>query len=379
MELQTQMAAIRMELEDGVLSVHLSGPWKTDCDIPDLDAIAEPLKSGDGIRKMVARTEEIASWDSMLMTFLVQLLSLCERHDVEFERSSLPNDLQRLLNLSLAVPEKEEARRDDEADFYLARIGKGAVEFYEQTLEILTFSGECTLSVLRLVVGRTSIRWRDFWLTIQEVGANAIAIVTLISFLVGLIIAFLGAVVLSRFGADVYVSYLVAYGMLRELGALMTGIIIAGRTGAAFAAEIGSMKVSEEIDALKTLGISPIDFIVLPRMLALFLMMPVLVIYADVIGVTSGMLISKVMLDIPFPIFLSGVKVAADWPDYVLGVVKGIVFGVLIAVSGCLRGMQSGSSADAVGLATTSAVVTGITLIIFFNAVIDWIAAIYGI
>ncbi len=379
MELQTQMAAIRMELEDGVLSVHLSGPWKTDCDIPDLDAIAEPLKSGDGIRKMVARTEEIASWDSMLMTFLVQLLSLCERHDVEFERSSLPNDLQRLLNLYLAVPEKEEARRDDEADFYLARIGKGAVEFYEQTLEILTFSGECTLSVLRLVVGRTSIRWRDFWLTIQEVGANAIAIVTLISFLVGLIIAFLGAVVLSRFGADVYVSYLVAYGMLRELGALMTGIIIAGRTGAAFAAEIGSMKVSEEIDALKTLGISPIDFIVLPRMLALFLMMPVLVIYADVIGVTSGMLISKVMLDIPFPIFLSGVKVAADWPDYVLGVVKGIVFGVLIAVSGCLRGMQSGSSADAVGLATTSAVVTGITLIIFFNAVIDWIAAIYGI
>ncbi len=379
MELQTQMAAIRMELEDGVLSVHLSGPWKTDCDIPDLDAIAEPLKSGDGIRKMVARTEEIASWDSMLMTFLVQLLSLCERHDVEFERSSLPNDLQRLLNLSLAVPEKEEARRDDEADFSLARIGKGAVEFYEQTLEILTFSGECTLSVLRLVVGRTSIRWRDFWLTIQEVGANAIAIVTLISFLVGLIIAFLGAVVLSRFGADVYVSYLVAYGMLRELGALMTGIIIAGRTGAAFAAEIGSMKVSEEIDALKTLGISPIDFIVLPRMLALFLMMPVLVIYADVIGVTSGMLISKVMLDIPFPIFLSGVKVAADWPDYVLGVVKGIVFGVLIAVSGCLRGMQSGSSADAVGLTTTSAVVTGITLIIFFNAVIDWIAAIYGI
>ena len=379
MELQTQMAAIQTDFENGVLTVHLSGTWRTDSSVPDLAAIEELLETGEEIKTVVARTDEVEAWDSMLMTYLVQLLDLCQRHELEFDRFPLPDDLRSLLNLSLAVPEKEEARRDGEAESYLSRVGRAAVEGYGEFLDILTFTGECSMSVLRMLVGRTSIRWKDFWLTVQEVGANAIGIVTLISFLVGLIIAFLGAVVLKRFGADVYVSYLVAYGMLRELGALMTGIIIAGRTGAAFAAEIGSMKISEEIDALKTLGISPIDFIVLPRMLALFLMMPVLVMYADVIGVTSGMLVSKVMLEISFPIFLNGMKVAVALPDYLLGIVKGIVFGVLIAISGCLRGMQSGSSADAVGLATTSAVVTGITLIVFFNAVIDWIAAIYGI
>ncbi len=239
--------------------------------------------------------------------------------------------------------------------------------------------GECFQSVIGLIRGRRPFRWRDFFLVLQEVGADALPIVALISLLVGVIISFLGAVVLQRFGADVYVSYLVAYGMLREMGALMTGIIIAGRTGAAFAAQIGSMKVSEEIDALKTLGISPIDFIVLPRMLALFIMMPLLTIYADIMGIFSGMMISKGMLDIAYTIFMNGMKEAVDLSDFFLGVFKGTVFGVIVAVSGCLKGMRCGNSADAVGMATTSAVVTGITLIIMANALIDWMAAIYGI
>jgi phospholipid/cholesterol/gamma-HCH transport system permease protein len=195
----------------------------------------------------------------------------------------------------------------------------------------------------------------------------------------GLVVAFLGAVVLQRFGANYYISHLVGYGILRELGALMTGIILAGRTGAAFAAEIGSMKVSEEIDAFKTLGISPIDFLVLPRLLALFFMTPLLVIYANVVGLASGMLVSNLMLDVPVMIFLTGMLEAVSMSDFYIGLIKAVVFGKLVAVSGCLRGMQSGNSADAVGSATTSAVVTGLTLIIFFNAVIDWVAALYEI
>lgn len=362
-----------------MLTIHLSGKWMVDSSVPDFTLVEELFDTVGDIKVVAVTTNEVEDWDSMLMPYLVKIVYLCRRHELKFDRSLLPDDFRNLLNLSLAVPENDKAQLDVETKSFMGRVGKAAVEQYREFLEVLVFTGECSASVFRILIGRTSVRWKDFWLIVQEVGANAIWIVTLVSFLIGLIIAFLGAVVLNRFGADVYVSYLVGYGMLRELGALMTGIIIAGRTGAAFAAEVASMKFSEEIDALKTLGIDPIDFIFLPRILALFLMMPVLVLYADVIGVASGMLVSNLMLEISVPIFLNGLKVAVALPDYLLGIVKGIVFGILIAISSCLRGMQSRDSAEGVGLATTSAVVTGITLIIFFNAIIDWIAAIYDI
>lgn len=379
MESEAQEAHIELEFAEGVLKLVLSGPWKIGCGVPDLLVLPNPKDSEEEIKRLSFNTESLGQWDSLLMTFLVRVFNYCRIHKIEFVKGSLPDDIQNLLALSQAVPEKEEARREEQSRNIIQRAGDWGIRFYEEGSAIATFSGECSVSVLKLLSGRVSFRWRDFFRLLQEVGAHALPIVTLISFLIGLIVAFLGAVVLSRFGADLYVSYLVGYGVLRELGPLMTGIIIAGRTGAAFAAEIGSMKVSEEIDALKTLGISPIDFIVLPRMMALLFMMPLLVIYADVIGIFSGMLISNALLDIPFPIFLNGMKVAVALPDIYLGIIKGVVFGVLVAVSGCLRGIQSGNSADAVGLATTSAVVTGITLIIFFNALIDWIAAIYGV
>ncbi len=368
-----------MDFGEEVLTIHLMGNWRVDSSPPNFASIEELFDTVGDVRVVAVTTNKVETWDSMLMTYLVKLVHLCRRHKLEFDRSPLPHDLRMLLNLSLAVPEHENAQLDVETKSFLGRVGKATVDRYGEFLEMLVFTGECFASVLRMLAGRTSVRWKDFWLIVQEVGANAIWIVTLVSFLIGLIIAFLGAVILNRFGADVYVSYLIGYGMLRELGALMTGIIIAGRTGAAFAAEIASMKFSEEIDALKTLGIDPIDFIFLPRILALFLMMPLLVLYADVIGVASGMLVSNLMLDVSVPIFLNGMKVAVALPDYLLGIFKGIVFGILVAISGCLRGMQSRGSAEGVGLATTSAVVTGITLVIFFNAIIDWIAAIYDI
>jgi phospholipid/cholesterol/gamma-HCH transport system permease protein len=223
------------------------------------------------------------------------------------------------------------------------------------------------------------MRWRDFWVVVQSNGSGALPIVTLISFLVGLIIAFLGAVVLRRFGAGYYVSYLVGYGMLREMGALMTGIIIAGRTGAAFAAELGSMKITEEIDAFETLGVSPVEHLVLPRVLGLFVMMPLLTIYAMFVGIFGGLLVSITLLDLSATQFIGGLLTPVTISDGVLGVFKGLVFGLIIGVAGCMRGMQTGSDAGAVGRAATSAVVTGITLIIVANAIIDWLSALLGV
>jgi phospholipid/cholesterol/gamma-HCH transport system permease protein len=187
---------------------------------------------------------------------------------------------------------------------------------------------------------------------------------------VGLILAFVGAVQLKLFGAQIYVADLVGIGMAREMGAMMTAIVMAGRTGAAFAAQLGTMVVNEEIDALKTLGIAPMEFLVLPRMLALVLMLPLLCLYANLMGILGGGLIGVGLLDISPMAYLNQTRAALNLTQFVVGLVKAGVFGVLVALSGCLRGMQSGRSASAVGEAATSAVVTAIVSIIVSDAIL---------
>jgi phospholipid/cholesterol/gamma-HCH transport system permease protein len=214
------------------------------------------------------------------------------------------------------------------------------------------------------VVGRARVRAQDLAVLIQECGAEALPIVTLISVLVGMILAFVGAVQLQRFGAEIYVADLVAIAMVREMGCIMTAIIMAGRTGSGFAAQLGTMKVTQEIDAFATLGISPMDFLVLPRLVALGLMMPLLAIYSDVLGILGGGLVSVGMLDFtPFQYWTEAQRVLT-FTNCTIGIGKSVVFGALVALAGCLRGMQSGKSSSAVGEAATSAVVTGIVLIV---------------
>jgi phospholipid/cholesterol/gamma-HCH transport system permease protein len=207
-------------------------------------------------------------------------------------------------------------------------------------------------------------------LIIEDVGPHALPIVSLISFLVGLIVAYMGAVQLAQFGAQIYIANLVSLGMTREMGALMTGIIMAGRTGAAYAAQLGTMQVNEEIDAFRTMGFNPIDFLVLPRILALVLMMPLLVLYAGIVGITAGMFVAVTVFDIStFEYYQQTVR-SMEWTHIWVGVIKGTVYGMLIAFAGCLRGMQCGRSAQAVGEATTSAVVTGILFIVIAASIL---------
>jgi phospholipid/cholesterol/gamma-HCH transport system permease protein len=208
------------------------------------------------------------------------------------------------------------------------------------------------------------MRWSDVALLVQQSGIEALPIVTLVTFLLGLILAFVGAIQLQTFGATIYVADLVGVAMVRDMGALITGIIMAGRSGAAFAAQIGAMKVTQEIDALETMAIPAMDFLVLPRVIALFLMMPLLTLYGDAMGILGGGFVGVTMLGISPISYLLQTADAVSLTHTIGGVIKGTVYGVLIAIAGCLQGMQSGRSSSGVGDAATKAVVYGIVSII---------------
>jgi phospholipid/cholesterol/gamma-HCH transport system permease protein len=266
-----------------------------------------------------------------------------------------------------------------EKDPLLVRIGKSAQENVAAAKDLLTFLGQLALAFTNLLRGRARFRRTDFLIIVQECGAQALPIVSLISFLVGLILAFVGAVQLRQFGAQIYVADLVGIAMAREMGAMMTGIVMAGRTGAAFAAQLGTMMVNEEIDALTTTGLPPMEFLVLPRMLALMLMVPLLCLYADLLGILGGALIGVGMLDLGVVEYYNQTQAALHLSTFVLGLIKAAVFGALVALAGCLRGMQCGRSAAAVGAAATSAVVTGIIWIIVSDAVLTVIYEVLGV
>jgi phospholipid/cholesterol/gamma-HCH transport system permease protein len=367
---------VRREAE--ALVVKLIGDWKLSDAIPRFGPLLENDSKATGATAVDFDATGLGSWDSSLLTFLQQGMIHCEAHDLEFRSGNLPENIARLLELARAVPEKETERTSDAVSFPSA-VGTGGLAAWDGLVAAVAFLGEVTDSFVRLFMFRLRMRWRDFWVVVQANSSGALPIVTLIAFLVGMIISFLGAVVLRRFGAGYFVSYLVGYGMLREMASLMTGIIMAGRTGAAFAAELGSMKISEEIDAYRTLGISPVDHLVVPRVLGILVTMPLLTIYAGFIGIMGGMVVAILVLDLTVTQFMGGLLAAVTLSDALLGVFKGTVFGLIIGLAGCMKGMQTGGDASAVGKAATSAVVLGITLIIAANAVIDWLAVLLNI
>jgi phospholipid/cholesterol/gamma-HCH transport system permease protein len=231
----------------------------------------------------------------------------------------------------------------------------------------------------RLITGRARFPVGEFALVLQECGPGAFVIVSVVSLLVGLILAFMGAIQLRSFGAEVYVADLVAIGMTRDMGPIMVGIIMAGRTGAAFAAQLGTMTVNEEVDALQTMGIRPMEYLVLPRMLALMAMMPLLAIYGDLLGMIGGGLVGVTSLDMGVAQYAARSVDALELRHVMTGLLKGFVYGVIIALAGCMRGMQCGRSAAAVGQATTSAVVTSILAIIVACGILTVVYNVLGV
>ena len=369
---------VDLRQENHALIASLAGVWDLEHPTASFDRLVDDWPAGPTVDAITFDTTELGAWDSSLLIFLLRARDYCDAHGLDFRTESLPESIGSLLDLTRAVPERD-LERPEEGASSVARLGAWGLSSFDGFLGSVAFTGEVAESLFRLLRFRLRLRWRSFWVVVQSNSSGAVPIVTLISFMVGLIIAFLGAVVLRRLGAGYYVSYLVGYGMLREMAALMTGIIMAGRTGAAFAAELGSMKITEEIDALRTLGVSPIDHLVLPRVLGIFVMMPLLTIYAVFIGILGGLLVSITMLDLSAGQFIGGLLTPLALSDGLLGVFKGTVFGLIIGIAGCMRGMQTGSDAGAVGRAATSAVVTGITSIVVATAIIDWLAAVLGV
>lgn len=368
---------VAVRREGDVLVLALAGDWQLPDAPPRFGPLADRPKA-IALRAVDFDVTGLGRWDSSILTFLRQAERHCVAHDLELREDNLPGAVTRLLALARAVPEQEVDAGATTPSF-TSRLGARGVAALDALMASIAFTGAVAEGVDGLVRRRVRPRWRDFWRVVQVNSSGALPIVTLIAFLVGVIIAFLGAVVLRRFGADYYVSYLVGYGMLREMAALMTGIIMAGRTGAGFAAELGSMKITEEIDALRTLGISPIDHLVLPRVLGLFVTMPLLTLYAAFVGILGGLLVSISMLDVTSTQFVGGLLSAVTLSDGLLGLFKGTVFGLIIGLAGCMKGLGAGSDAGAVGRAATAAVVLGITLIIGANALIDWLAVLLDV
>jgi phospholipid/cholesterol/gamma-HCH transport system permease protein len=354
----------------GQLLVRLKGEWKVGRDMPGVEELARHLRSAPPPQCISFNAADLESWDSGLLTFVIKIKELASAAGLDVVTTGLPEGAQRLLALASAVPERKDSGRPMAVHSFLERVADSAISVGNGAVELCAFLGEACVALARLLVGCATFRRSDLLLTIQDCGPRALGIVSLISFLVGLILAFIAAIQLKLFGAQIYVANMVGIGVVRALAAIMTGVIMAGRTGASFAAQLGAMQVNEEIDAFKTLGISPMEFLVLPRMIALALMMPLLDLYANLVGVLGGFLIGVTMLDIPPVTYFLQTKASITPKDFAVGLFSATVFGVLVALAGCMRGLQCGRSASAVGEAATSAVVTSIVSIVIAMALI---------
>ncbi|MEC4749153.1 ABC transporter permease [Methylomicrobium sp. Wu6] len=366
-------------IDASIVVIRLSGDWIRGAKIKPVERVLADLADARPFSRLCLHASDLGKWDSRLPTYLLKILDDCQINEIEVDVSALPAGVQGLLKLARAVPERADVRRTAQPTPVLAKIGKAVLNGLADAKGLISFIGEILLAGCAMMRGRARFRTGDLFLCIQEAGPGALAIVTLISLLVGLILAFVGAVQLAMFGAQIFIADLVGLGTVREMGALMTAVIMSGRTGAAYAAQLGTMNVNSEIDALKTMGISPMEFLVLPRMLALILMLPLLCLYADLMGIIGGATVTVSAFDVSLIQYINESRKAVHLTDFGIGLFKSLVFAVLIATAGCMRGMQCGRSASAVGDAATAAVVNSIVYIVVADSVITLICNRLGI
>lgn len=346
-----------------MLVVALGGVWQITAVRPSWQA----LLAGRTPAVVRLSTEAVEKWDSSLPLFLFEVQQWCRVAGTACDDDALPERVRALLG-QLAISHETSVPHDRSETFFTS-VGLATQDVWAKAGEILHFVGECVLSSIRLARSPRKFRWGDCLTEIQQCGAMALPIVGLISFLVGVTLAYTGAIVLQQFGGDIWIADLIGLSMVREMGAVMTAVVLAGRTGAAFAATLGNMKANEEIDALETLGVPAVQFLVLPRMLALGLMMPLLALYANALGICGGMVVAYGLLSIPPAAYWVELLSIVDLSDVSTGLIKAVAFGLIVGLAGCLRGLQAERSAAGVGQAATSAVVTAILMIVVADAV----------
>ncbi|MCB1853894.1 MAG: ABC transporter permease [Pseudomonadales bacterium] len=349
--------------------LQLSGDWVQGCAAADMGKLAAALE-GRSSGELVVDGTALGRWDSTLMAFLLQCHAYCRQEQLAFSARALPEGATKLLALATAVDTHQPPRETPAPLTTHLNPLRWLALARDRVGESLAFIGELSLALARLVTGRSNTRFVDFRHFCYQAGPDAFAIISLTSVLVGMILAYLGAVQLQQFGAGLFVANLVTIGMLREMGVLMTAVVMAGRTGAAYAAQLGTMQTNEEIDAITTMGISPMEFLVLPRILALIVTMPLLTLYADLLGIIGGGLVAGGMGITPLQ-YISQSELSIKISHLSVGLIKSVVFAILIAVAGCRAGINSGRSSAAVGQAATEAVVTAIVYLIIADAAIN--------
>lgn len=347
------------------LVVRVGGEWQITSKWPEWKAVLGDVRP----RQVRFEADGLESWDSSLALFLNEVRSWAEPAGVALEWGTLPPAVAELAGILAQRAALTSTPRPGLPDLFTF-VGSAWVALWKETKDLARLVGECAFSIGRFFRGQAQFRWRDCLQEMQECGVMSLPIVGLISFLVGVTLAYMGSLIVRQYGGDVWIADMVGVAMTREMGPLMMAIVLAGRTGAAFAATLGNMKANEEIDALDTLGVSPIDFLVMPRMVALCAMMPFLALYADTMGILGGMLITALPpLNIPPALYYAEMQTIVDLSDINTGLIKAATFGLLIGLSGCLRGLQAERSAAGVGQAATRAVVTALLLIVVANSI----------
>lgn len=356
------------ELEPtGILKIYIGGRWQMLAGIPAIPA--ELLQALDDYRQGTVQIDcdGLEAWDSALPVFLRRIQVYSEKKGLLLQMAGLPDALSRLLSQASIAVKVETGKPIQQAGIKAVYSSAWYAQLY--------FIGQVCLAFVKVVRVGNRQQWSDLGFLLYNAGPGALPIVTLISFLVGMILAFIGAMQLRLFGAQLYIADLVSLGMAREMGAMMTAVIIAGRSGAAYAAELGAMRANEEIDAIKTLGLNPIELLVVPRILVLMLVTPLLCVYADFMGILGGALVVAGLFDISMLEYFNESRVWLVMDDFLMGIGKSWVFAGLVALAGCMRGMQCGSRSSDVGQAATSAVVTSIVWVVVADAVLTVLIA----
>ena len=364
-------AALSCGLQESLLVVELSGSWELDGKLPEeeMAQVRARVAQDKTITALRLQTGALGEWDSSLLAFAADLVVLARTRQIPCELR-LSKAMQDLLSLAFAVKSREGSAREKKKQGFLEAIGARALQLPAHVSDFLEFIGDVALGFGRLVRGKSAMRSKDFFAAMYECGVSSLGIVAITNLLFGLILAFVGAVQLISFGAQIYVAGLVGIGMLRVMGAVMVGVVMSGRVGAAYAALIGTMQVNEEVDALETMGIPPVDFLVLPRMLALAIMTPLLTVVADLMGMVGGFLVGITILDLTPAQYIHSTTTMVNYVHGLAGLCYATCFGIVIAVFGCYHGMRCSRSAQGVGQATTTAVVHSLVGIIMSTAII---------
>ncbi len=322
---------------------------------------------------------QIAVIDGACMALLVHFRSELRARGVACEFSGGTPDVRRIVDLYGGRKKAKKKRLVRPPVNAIEQVGSATVSVFRELMLVLDFFGQLVVSVLQALKKPKTLNLHDVGLTMERAGADAAPIVMLINFLIGFVMAYQSAAQLKQFGANLYVADMVGVSMTRELGPLMTAIILCGRSGAAFAAELGTMKVSEEVDALRTLGVMPLRYLVMPRMLGLVLMAPLLVLLADAVGIAGGALVAALSLDVTPTAFLIQLRGAVKPADIISGVIKGMVFSGAVALISCQQGLATSGGAEGVGRRTTGAVVSILFSLIVLDAVFTVLMGMLGL